>query len=109
MASHISFVYKDKKYVLEYTRNSIKEMERRGFVVEEVLAKPMSMLPDMFAGAFIANHPFVRRKLIDEIFEQFDNKGELLDALAAMYSIVIEEFVNELEKKTGNGLQWERS
>lgn len=108
MASHISFVYKDKKYVLEFTRSSVKEMERKGFVVAEVLDKPMSMLPDLFAGAFIANHRFTRRKEIDEIFEQFDNKGELLDALAAMYSLVIEEFANELEK-TGNGLKWERS
>lgn len=108
MTRRISFVYKDKKYVLEYTKSSIKEMERRGFVIEEVLKKPLSMLPDMFAGAFIANHRFTRRKEIDEIYEQFDNKDELVNALAEMYSLVLEEFINELEK-TGNGLKWERS
>lgn len=108
MTRRISFVYKDKKYVLEYTRSSIKEMERRGFVIEEVLKKPLSMLPDMFAGAFIANHRFIRRKEIDEIYEQFDNKDELVNALAEMYNLVIEEFIEELEKK-GNGLKWERS
>lgn len=108
MTRRISFVYKDKKYVLEYTRSSIKEMERRGFVIEEVLKKPLSMLPDMFAGAFIANHRFTRRKEIDEIYEQFDNKDELVNALAEMYNLVIEEFIEELEKKD-NGLKWERS
>ncbi len=108
MVRQISFVYKDKKYVLEYTRSSVKEMERKGFVVAEVLDKPMSLLPDMFAGAFIANHRFTRRKEIDEIYEQFDNKGELLNTLAEMYSLVLEEFVNELET-AGNGLKWERS
>lgn len=60
MVRKISFVYKDKKYVLEYTLSSVKEMERKGFVVAEVLDKPIYMLPDMFAGAFIANHRFVR-------------------------------------------------
>ena len=108
MTRRISFVYKDKKYVLEYTRSSIKEMERRGFVIEEVLKKPLSMLPDMFAGAFIANHRFIRRKEIDEIYEQFDNKDELVNTLAEMYNLVLEEFIEELEK-TGNGLKWERS
>lgn len=108
MVRKISFAYKDKKYVLEYTRSSVKEMERKGFVVAEVLDKPISMLPEMFAGAFIANHRFVRRKEIDEIYKQFDDKGELLNTLAEMYSLVIEEFTNELEK-TGNGLKWERS
>lgn len=108
MTRRISFVYKDKKYVLEYTKSSIKEMERRGFVIEEVLKKPLSMLPDMFAGAFIANHRFTRRKEIDEIYEQFDNKDELVNALAEMYSLVIDEFIEELEK-AGNGLKWERS
>lgn len=107
MVRSIKFDYKGKKYILEYTRSSVKEMERKGFVVTEVLDKPMSLLPEMFAGSFIANHRFVRRKEIDEIYEQFDNKGELLNALAEMYSLVIEEFTNELES-SGNGLKWER-
>lgn len=108
MTTKIKFQYKGKEYVLEYTRNSVKEMERRGFVVEDVLKKPMSLLPEMFAGAFIANHRFTRRKDIDEMYQKFDNKSELLDALAEMYSLVIDEFVEELEK-AHNGLAWERS
>ena len=93
---------------MEYTRNSVVEMERRGFVAEEVLAKPMVLLPELFAGAFIANHRFVSRKKIDEIFAQFDDKGELLNALAQMLTIVYEEFVTELEQ-VRNGIPWERS
>ena len=107
MTSKIHFQYKGKEYFLEYTRNSIKEMEKKGFKVAEVMDKPMSLLPEMFAGAFIANHRFTSRKLIDEIFSKFDDKGELLNELAEMYSLVIEDFVNELEKSK-NGLAWER-
>lgn len=82
-------------------------MEQKGFVAAEVLEKPLTVLPELFAGAFIANHRFTPRKVINEIFSQFDNKGELLSALAEMYSIVIEDYANELEN-ANNGLTWER-
>lgn len=108
MANRIKFVYDEKPYVLEFTRNSVKEMERKGFRAAEVIEKPMSLLPELFAGAFIANHPFVRRKLIDEIYNAFDDKGELLNALCEMYRLILEDYVAELEKKSGNGLKWER-
>ena len=108
MTRRIHFMYKDKEYCLEFTRTTIKRMEAKGFVVADVLNKPMSMLPELFAGSFLAHHPFTRRKEIDEIYEQFDDKGELLNTLAEMYSLVLDDFVNELEKP-GKGLKWERS
>lgn len=108
MTRRIHFMYKDKEYCLEFTRTTIKRMEAKGFVVADVLNKPMSMLSEFFAGSFLANHPFTRRKEIDEIYEQFDDKGELLNTLAEMYSLVLDDFVNELEKP-GKGLKWERS
>ena len=107
MTEKIKFKYGGKEYVLEFTRQSVEEMERRGFVVEEVLTKPLTVLPNLFAGAFIANHRFTKRKVINEICEQIDDKGGLLDALAEMYSLVIDEFTDELEKKNKN-LTWER-
>lgn len=107
MTKRIKFTYGDKKYVLEFTRQSVEEMERRGFIAEEVLTKPLTVLPTLFAGAFIANHRFTKRKLINEIFSQIDDKGELVNTLAEMYSLVIDEFVDELEKSNKN-LTWER-
>lgn len=107
MANKITFTYEGKEYVLEYTRKSVEEMERRGFVAEDVLTKPLTVLPALFAGAFIANHRFTKRKLIDEIFSQIDDKGGLVNTLAEMYSLVIEEFAEELEKKN-KGITWKR-
>lgn len=108
LTTKIRFTHNGKSYALEYTRDSVKEMERRGFVAAEILEKPLTVLPELFAGAFIANHRFVSRKKIDEIFTQFDDKCDLLNALAEMYSLVLEEFVAELEQ-VKNGLPWERS
>lgn len=107
MTNKITFAYKGKPYVLEYTRDSVKEMELRGFVAEDVLKKPFTVLPTLFAGAFIANHRFTKRKLIDEIFSKMDDKGALVNTLAEMYSLVIDEFVDELEKRNKE-LTWKR-
>ena len=54
-----------ENYTLEYTRKSVEIMEKQGFVAEEVDRKPMTMLPALFAGAFIARHRFVKKEVID--------------------------------------------
>ena len=43
-----------KVYTLEYTRQTVKMMERQGFVPEKVSEQPMTYLPTLFAGAFMA-------------------------------------------------------
>ena len=107
MVSKIRFKFKGKKYTLEYTRNSIMEMERRGFDVMAIPEKTFTLLPDMFAGAFLANHPDVSKAVVDEIYIQFDNKTGLLDALAGMYSLAIEDYLSELTK-VRHGVKWEK-
>ena len=52
MAKKISFVHDGKEYTLEYTRKSIEIMERQGFVIGDIVDKPMLTLPALFAGAF---------------------------------------------------------
>ena len=39
MNKQISFDYEGKTYTLEYTRNSVRQMERRGFVPEDSIYK----------------------------------------------------------------------
>lgn len=97
MSKSIRFDYKDKEYTLEYTPNSIKQMERRGFVAEDMEKKPMTILPELFAGAFIANHSNVKREKIDEIYEQMNGKTRLVGALIEMYNDVIAAFLGDDE------------
>ena len=97
MAKQITFRYKGKDYCLEYTRKSIETMERQGFVADDILTKPMSVLPAMFAGAFLANHRYERKDVIDEIFEQLTNKGELIEKLAEMYNEPIKALLDDPE------------
>ena len=54
-----------KTYTLEYTRKSVEQMEKQGFIAEDVQKKPMTMLPALFAGAFLAHHRYVKQDVID--------------------------------------------
>ena len=68
MAKQLVFTYKDKEYTLEFTRRTVTEMEKKGFVAAEVEAKPMSTLPALFEGAFLAHHRFEKKEVIDDIY-----------------------------------------
>ena len=106
MAKKLNFEYKGKEYTLEYTRESIKQMEREGFVASDITTKPMTTLPQLFAGAFKAHHKFdTKQKQIDEIFSMFKSKNALIEKLAEMYSEPLEELMEDSDE--GNAIAWE--
>ena len=84
--SKINLTYEKKEYILEYNRQSVKTMESQGFVLEELTAKPMTMIPLLFNGAFIKNHRGIKRNLMDEIFEEIGDKTALMEAVMEMYA-----------------------
>ena len=106
MAKKLNFEYKGKEYTLEYTRESIRQMEREGFVAADIATKPMTTLPQLFAGAFKAHHKFdTKQKQIDEIFTMFKSKNALIEKLAEMYAEPIEELMDDTDE--GNAIAWE--
>lgn len=102
MAKTLEFTYKGKDYVLEYTRRSVQEMEKRGFVAADADTKPMTVLPAMFEGAFLAHHRFEKKEVIDEIFSKMTNKENLIAKLAEMYNEPIVALLDEPDEKEGN-------
>lgn len=105
MAKQINFEYDGNEYTLEFTRKSIEQMERQGFVASEITEKPMLTLPALFAGAFLAHHRYLKREIIDKIFDKFTNKQELIGKLAEMYNEPILALMDEPEESEGN-IQW---
>lgn len=105
MAKQLKFTYNDKNYVLEFTRRSVTEMEKKGFIAAEVENKPMSTLPALFEGAFLAHHRFEKKETIDAIFASMTNKQELIGKLAEMYNEPIMTLVEEPEESEGN-INW---
>jgi hypothetical protein len=108
MAKQLRFTYQDKEYVLEYTRRSVEIMEKKGFVASDIETKPVTVLPALFAGAFLANHKFEKPEVIDKIYSKLTNKQELIGKLAEMYNEPIKALVDEPEVSEGN-LDWTAS
>ena len=108
MNKQLKFTYQDKDYCLEFTRKSVETMERQGFVASDITDKPMTVLPALFAGAFLANHKFAKKEVIDEIFSKMTNKTELIGKLSEMYNEPILALVDEPEDAEGN-VDWTAS
>ena len=82
MNKQLKFTYQDKDYCLEFTRKSVESMERNGFVASDINDKPMTVLPALFKGAFLANHRFIKAEVIEEIYSKMTNKKELIGKLS---------------------------
>ena len=108
MNKQLRFTYDGKDYCLEYTRRSVEMMEKRGFIASDITDKPMTALPALFAGAFLANHRFVKPEIIDEIYSKLTNRQELIGKLAEMYNEPILALVDDPEENEGN-LSWTAS
>jgi hypothetical protein len=108
MGKQLKFTHNDKEYTLEFTRRTVMEMERKGFVAQDVDTKPMNTLPALFAGAFLAHHRFEKKEVIDTIFDKLTNKAELIGKLAEMYNEPIAALVEDPEEKEGN-VEWTAS
>ena len=108
MSKQLNFEYKGVSYTLEFTRKTVEQMEREGFVADDVKTKPMSMLPALFAGAFKAHHRFTKSEVIDEIFSKMTNKGDLISKLAEMYNEPLLALIDEPAESSEN-LTWTQS
>lgn len=109
MNKQLKFTYKDKDYCLEFTRRSVEQMERNGFIASDIREKPMTTLPALFAGAFLANHRFVKADLINEIYDHMTNKTELVGKLAEMYNEPIMALVDDPEENAEGNVDWTAS
>ncbi len=108
MNKQLRFTYMDKEYVLEYTRKTVEQMEAQGFKAHEINERPMTMLPKLFEGAFLANHKYASKTVIGEIFSKMGNRQELIGKLAEMYNEPIASLVEEPKEDEGN-LNWTAS
>ena len=108
MSKQLNFKYNGTEYTLEYTRRTVEQMEREGFVADDLKSKPLTMLPTLFAGAFKAHHRYVTREVIDEIYSKMTNKADLIGKLAEMYNEPIMALIDEPVESAEN-LTWTQS
>lgn len=106
MNKQITFTYDGKEYKLEFTRRTIRQMEENGFNIQLIGEKPMTMLPDFFAGAFRANHKNVKREVIDEIYTNMPNKDKLIEKLVEMYNEPLSALMDEPDENSIKKVDW---
>lgn len=102
MAKELNFTYEGKDYTLGFSKNTIRQMESNGFVVNKIEDIPVTVIPDLFAGAFLLHHKFVKQDVIEAIYKHMPNKPGLLKALGEMYSEPIEALMAEPENPKEN-------
>lgn len=98
-------------YTLEYTRKSVETMEKQGFSIADVESKPMTTLPALFAGAFLAHHRFLKREVIDDLFSRMNHKDQLIAVLGEMYNAPLLSLLDEPEQTEGDegNVSWKTS
>lgn len=103
----IKFTHESTEYTLEFTRATVRRMENDGFDVHELLKKPATYVPELFAGAFLSKHRFVKRSVIDEIYSKIGNKRELLSTLIEMYNEPISSLLGSEDNEGDEGnIDW---
>lgn len=86
MAKKITIPYNGKTYTLTYTRSTVRMMEKQGFKINELTDMPATMIPLLFHGAFLANHPNTKGDTKEAIFDSLGNRSKLVEVLVEMYA-----------------------
>ena len=112
MSTKITVTYKDKDYILEYSRSTAKQIEDNGFVLEQLTDKPATMIPLLVYGAFAKNNRGIKRTLVDEIYANLikkvgdDGEEGFINVLAEMYSETVSSLVGDDNIDEGNAATW---
>lgn len=104
--SKIKLEYKDKEYIAEFSRNTAKSIEERGFNLELVGVAPNKMIPLLIQGAFMKNHPTLKYAKVEEIFLAQNNRAGLINALAESYAETVNALLGNEEDDEKNAT-WE--
>lgn len=76
-----------KEYELDFSRESIKFAENRGFKLDELSVFPVTRIPEFFFYAFRKNHKNVARSQTDALLEGMGGMtNALLERLIQLYN-----------------------
>lgn len=103
--NQINFDYNGKHYCLEYTRETVKQMEASGFTMNDLGDRPATRIEQLWAGAFLAHERRTSNKVIRELFDKMKDKERLLQALTEMYNNTLTYLMPTDEDNEGN-LEW---
>ncbi|MBR1749975.1 MAG: DUF5055 domain-containing protein [Ruminococcus sp.] len=101
----IRLSFEGKEYTLEFSKNTVRAMQANGFDISKLDVFPNLVIPDLFAGAFRKNHPFIKNDVLENIYGSIRNKDELIRTLGEMYNEPALGLFEEPEDDTKN-VEW---
>lgn len=101
----ITFEYDGKPYTLEFTPDSLKQMERLGFKFSKMDDIILTAPEELFYGAFIANHKKTSRQLREEIWKALCEEDENGEGISDVIGRMMSEAITELNSHQGN-VKW---
>ncbi len=104
--NQINFDYNGKHYCLEYTRDTVKQMEASGFNINDMGDKPATRIEQLWAGAFLANHRKVSNSIIKELYGKMKDKEKLLHSLSEMYNNTLSYLLPDAEEDDEGNVDW---
>ena len=90
-----------EKYVLEFSRESVKFAEARGFTIEDSVKFPQTKIPDLFYYAFRKNHKSISRERTDRML--YDDLQGLSTAAIERLLMLYQEPQNALIRTDEDG------
>lgn len=110
MAKTIHLKFEGKDYDLEYNRDAVRVLESTGFVADELFTKPVTMLPMLFYGAFMAHHKGIKRKEVERIYDNLQGRSDLIGVLIEMYRDTVSSLmVDDTEDGEEGNATWTMS
>jgi hypothetical protein len=110
MAKNMKINLGNEQYTLEFTRATIKRMERAGFRIDEIASQPVTMTEMLFKGAFQAHHSALSDAKLERVYDAVMEKAGdgFLSALVSLYTDVMNATVSgaQGEHDEGNAM-WE--
>ena len=105
--TEIKLTYKGTPYTLGFDRDSVRRMESMGFKMESLGDRPVSLLPQLFAGSFWAHHKKVKQSVIDDIYKACPKKDEIVEALIKAYMEVVDSIMDDPSEADEGNVEWE--
>lgn len=103
--NQINFDYNGKHYCLEYTPETIKQMEAAGFSISDYADRPATRTEQLWAGAFLANNRKTSATVIKELYSKMKDKETLVTNLVEMYNNTLSYLMSDDEDDEGN-VEW---
>lgn len=96
-----------KAYKLTLTRETVANMQRRGFNHEKIDEQPNVMIPMLVTSAFHEENRKLRNEEIMAMYATVANKVDFLRVLLELYLNTVNTLFEDAEEDEGKNATWE--